>query len=236
MAIIFHYKLIKKLTVRLKNTGRVEYKREGLISIVIKIKMTVTVLYKVINLFGSGRTDLWMNLLGTVMRVASFDYLTIKRKVYKMISFMKLNDPSMKITEIWKLKWDVHSTGNKEYLVEMETVFSPVRLKILNSKTIKKKKTPKNVSTSGKIILPLINFKSWAHIEFVIKEAVKRSPNKSLWFQIYHRLKWSDHIFPHTGRNENLYLKHVSVATSVSFNTSFGKYFKVIEPRKSVWD
>lgn len=125
MAIIFHYKLIKKLTVRPKNTGRVEYKREGLISIVIKIKMTVTVLYKVINLFGSGRTDLWMNLLGTVMRVVSFDYLTIKRKVYKMISFMKLNDPSMKITEIWKLKWDVHSTGNKEYLVEMETVFFP---------------------------------------------------------------------------------------------------------------
>lgn len=139
MAIIFHYKLIKKLTVRLKNTGRIEYKREGLISLVIKIKMTVTILYKVINLFRSGRTDLWMNLLGIVMSVVSFDYLTIKRKVYKMISFMKLNDPSMKITEIWKLKY-VIPQGIRSIWLKWKQFFSPVRLKILNSKTIKKKK------------------------------------------------------------------------------------------------
>lgn len=80
-----------------------------------------------------------MNLLGTVMRVVSFDYLTIKRKVYKMISFMKLNDPSMKITEIWKLKY-VIPQGIRSIWLKWKQFFSPVRLKILNSKTIKKKK------------------------------------------------------------------------------------------------
>lgn len=49
MAIIFHWKFIGELAERLKkNTGRVEFKRKGSISAVVKIKMTVTTLHKVI--------------------------------------------------------------------------------------------------------------------------------------------------------------------------------------------
>lgn len=48
MAIIFHWRFIGELTERLKNTGRVECKRKGSIFAVVKIKMTVTILHKVI--------------------------------------------------------------------------------------------------------------------------------------------------------------------------------------------
>lgn len=81
---------------------------------------------------------------------------------------MKLSSPMGKST--W-LKW-------KQFVVFCET-------QDLEQQNIRKK----ILSTSGKMILPLINFRSWAQIEFVIKEAVKRAPNKSVWFQIYLGLK-----------------------------------------------
>lgn len=57
----------------------------------------------------------------------------------------------------------------------MEAIFSPVGPHDLSSKN----------SASGEMMLLLINFKGWEHIEFVIKEAVKRGPNKSPRFQIF---------------------------------------------------
>lgn len=86
------------------------------------------------------------------------------------------------------------------------------------------------------MILPLINFRSWAQIEFVIKEAVREPQINQFGSKFTLGWKWSDQNVSHTAWKENLYLKHVGIAILVSFNTSFSKYFKMIEAWKSVWD